>query len=161
MAGQRMNTQAEGEPLRIDEQGLVWYVEEISKPAFPKPRGRRVLTYLETGVKQVTSERDNAGYVETFEVAGDEQARTAEVKVTLPSFQVGKYKDPRYPFLIHVYNNNRGFDLHEVETYYGGAELVPKEVKRMYVENVLCYDMRTVVREIQSEFNRMQLAGKL
>jgi hypothetical protein len=38
---------------------------------------------------------------------------------------------------------------------------VPTEVKRMYVENVLCYDIRTTVRAIQTEFRQLQLAGKV
>lgn len=158
MAGQRLNTKDPDEPIRIDpETGYIWYQEEITKPAFPKPRGRRVLRYLERGTKQVTVR--NGDYTETFEVAGDQAAREQEVRVTLPSYQVGLYKDPRYPFRIHVYNGKRGFDLFEVQKYYGGAELVPPECKRMYVENVLCYDPRTVIRAIQTEYRQLQLQG--
>ncbi len=159
MAGQRLNSQAEDEPIRVDENGLVWYQEEVRKPAFAKPRGRRVLKYMETGVKEVTTK--NGEYVETFEVAGDGPKIPSEVKVTLPSYQVGIYKDKRFPFKIHVYNEIRGFDLFEVQNYYGGSELVPQEIKRMYVENVLCYDIRTTVRAIQTEFRQLQLAGKV
>lgn len=159
MAGTRLNTKAEDEPIRVDENGLVWFQEEVRKPAFPKPRGRRVLKYMETGVKEVKTK--NGEYVETFEVAGDMPSRPAEVKITLPSYQVGIYKDKRFPFKIHVYNENRGFDLFEVQDYYGGSELVPQEIKRVYVENVLCYDIRTTVRAIQKEYREMQLAGKV
>ena len=158
MPGQRLNQQAEDEPIRVDESGLVWYQEEVRKPAYPKPRGRRVLKYMDTGTK---TERVKAGeYVEEFEVAGDLPSRPAEVKITLPSYQVGIYKDPRFPFKIHVYNETRGFDLNDVQDYYGGSELVPPGVKRMYVENVLCYDIRTVVRDIQKQYRDLQLQGK-
>lgn len=149
---------APGEPIRVDDQGLVWYQEEIRKPSFPKPRGRRVLKYLNPGVetKQVVS----GDYVESFEVAGSR--RTAgEIKITLPSYQVGIYRDPTMPFKIHIYNGQRGFDLFEVQNYYGGADLVPMEIKRVYVENVLCYDIRTVVRAIQAEYRQHQLSGRI
>ena len=159
MPSQRLNSKPEDEPIRVDENGLVWYQEEVLKPAVPKPRGRRVLKYLETGVEQQTTQAGE--YVETFEVAGRGPARPAEVKITLPSYQVGIYKDPRFPFKIHTYDGRRGFDLFEVQKYYGGSELVPAEIKRVYVENVLCYDIRTTVRSIQTEYRQLQLAGKV
>ena len=160
MPGQRLNTSVELEPIRTDEQGRVWYQEEVLKPAFPKPRGRRVLKYMESGVTVQTVQ--SGDYVETFEVAdGAAPRRESEVKITLPSYQVGIYKDRRFPFKIHTYNGNQGFDLFEVQNYYGGSELVPTEIKRMYVENVLCYDIRTTVRSIQTEFRQLQLAGKV
>jgi hypothetical protein len=115
---------------------------------------------MDTGVQEKTVV-DADGTVETFEVSGTAARRPSEVKITLPSYQVGIYKDRRFPFKIHVYNGNQGFDLFEVQNYYGGAELVPTEVKRMYVENVLCYDIRTTVRAIQTEFRQLQLAGKV
>jgi hypothetical protein len=164
MAGERMNTRAEGDAIRRDpDTGYVWFQEEVTKPAYPKPRGRRVLDYIETGTKQVEiPDGDDGRFTETFEVADDRGVgRTAQVKVTLPSFQVGCYKDPRFPFKIHVYNNNQGFDMLEVEQFYGGRELVPEEVKRKYVENVLCYDIRTVVRAIQTEHRTLQLQGHI
>jgi hypothetical protein len=160
MAGQRQNSQPVDKPIRIDpETGREWYQEEVLKPAYPKPRGRRVLTYLEKGVKE---ERVRAGqFVETFEVAGDEVARVAEVKITLPSYQVGIFRDPRFPFKVHTYNGLEGFDLFEVRDYYGGAELVPEMCKLVYVENVLCYDIRSVVRAIEAEYRQLQLTGKV
>lgn len=157
LPGQRLNT-AHDEPIRTDENGLVWYQEEVQKPSYAKPRGRRVLKYMDGGSKVETVQ--NGEYVESFEVAGDAVKRPAEVKVTLPSYQVGIYKDPRFPFRIHIYNEVRGFDLFEVQNYYGGSELVPQEIKRIYVENVLCYDIRTTVRAIQTEFRQLQLQGK-
>src|SRR3982750_4282166 len=159
MAGQRQNSQPEEEPIRVDEFGRLWYQEEVRKPAYPKPRGRRVLTYVDTGTKQQSIKVGD--YVETFEVAGDEVARVSEVKITLPSYQVGVYKDPRFPFKVHTYNGLEGFDLFGVRDYYGGAELVPADIKRVYVENVLCYDIRTTVRAIQDEYRELVLAGKV
>jgi len=159
LPGQRQNSKAADEPIRVDENGLIWFQEEVLKPAYPKPRGRRVLDYMESGAKVETVK--NGDYVESFEVAGDEHKRPAQVKITLPSYQVGIYKDPRFPFKIHTYNGNRGFDLFEVQNYYGGSELVPAECKRVYIENDLCYDIRSVVRAIQTEFRQLQLAGKV
>ena len=68
MPSQRLNTQGEDEIIRIDEQGRQWLQEEVRKPAYPKPRGRRVLTYMETGTQTQTVK--NGEYVESFEVAG-------------------------------------------------------------------------------------------
>ena len=159
MAGQRLNVQGEDEPLFTDENGLIWYQVEVRKKGFAAPRGRRVLKYMESGVETKTVQ--NGEYVETFEVAGTGPEQPAEVKITLPSYQVGIYKDPRMPFKIRTYNGIRGFDFQEVNKYYGGVDLVPPEIKRMYVENVLCYDIRTVVRAINDEYRRLQLAGKV
>lgn len=156
LPGQRLNTKDEDEPIRTDEDGRVWYQEEVRKPAYPKPRGRRVLSYQNPGV--VTKTVKSGDYTETFEVAGDmANAEPAQVKITLPSYQVGVYKDPRFPFKVITYNGNNGFDLREVQQFYGGAELVPAGVKRIYVENVLCYDIRTVIRAIEDEYRAKQL----
>jgi hypothetical protein len=158
LPGQRVNTKPDEEPIRIDEQGRIWLQEEVRKPAYPKPRGRRVLRYMDPGVKKQTVKVGE--YTETFEVAGDPQNATpSEVKITLPSYQVGTYRDRRFPFKIHTYNGNQGFDFFEVGEFYGGTELVPPGVKRMYVENVLCYDMRSVIRAIESEYRQRQLMG--
>ena len=160
MAGQRLNVADEMVVIRVDpETGFEWYQEEVQKPAYPKARGRRVLTYTETGTKTV--EAKSGDYTETFEVAGDDPGRTAQVKITLPSYQVGIYKDRRFPFKVYTYNSNQGFDLFEVQNYYGGAVLVPPEIKRKYVENVLCYDMESTIRAIQTEFRHLQLTGKI
>lgn len=157
VAGARLNTKEEWEPIRTDEHGRVWYQEEVLKPAFPKPRGRRVLQYTDTGTKRQTVKAGE--FTETFEVAGDSRV-ASEVKITLPSYQVGIYKDPRFPFRVHVYNGKQGFDLFEVQNFYGGSELVPADIKRMYVENVLCYDVRTTIRSIQTEHRQNQLMRK-
>lgn len=157
VAGLRVNTVREDEPIRVDANGLIWYQDEVLKSAFPRPRGRRVLDYTETGVKQQTVTGSD-GYTETFEVPGEENRR-AQVRITLPSYQVGLYKDPRFPFKIHVYNGKRGFDFFEVENYFGGPDLVPDAVKRTYVSNVLCYDIRTTIREIQQLARQLGVLG--
>lgn len=155
VAGVRQNTRDEDEPIRVDENGLIWYQDEVRKAAFPKPRGRRVLKYTDPGVKQVTV--TNGEYQETFEMPGDGVGRPAEARITLPSYQVGIYRDERFPFRIHVYNEKRGFDLFEVQKFYGGADLVPTDIKRVYVENSLCYDIRTTIRAIEAEYRERVL----
>jgi hypothetical protein len=159
LPSQRLNTQKDDEVIRVDEAGRQWLQEEVRKPAYPKPRGRRVLKYLETGTQTETVQ--NGEYVETFEVAGTEQGRPAEVKITLPSYQVGIYKDARFPFKIHCYDGREGFDMYDVEEFYGGPELIPATVKRVYIENVLCYDIRSVVRTISAEHRQLMLSGRI
>lgn len=160
MAGERQNTKEADEILFVDDEGRAWLQKEVLKPAFPKPRGRRVLRYMDPGV--VTKTAKDGEYTETFEVAGDPRnAQPAEIKITLPSYQVGIYRDERFPFKVITYNGNSGFDRMEVEAYYGGAELVPPVAKRIYVENVLCYDMRSVIRAINEEFRALQLSGQI
>lgn len=160
MAGERLNTKEADEVLFVDEQGRAWLQKEVRKPAFPKPRGRRVLNYNDPGVAVQTSK--DGEYTETFEVAGDARNATpAQIKITLPSYQVGMYRDKRFPFKVICYNGREGFDRLEVEAYYGGPELVPPVCKRMYVENVLCYDMRSVIRAINEEFRQLQLTGQI
>lgn len=139
----------EEKPIRQDENGWLWYREEVKKPAFPAPRKRRVLTYIDSGVTQQTAK--DGDFIESFEVAGT-ATRTAEVKITMPSYQVGVYKDPRFPFKIHTYNGLKGFDFFDVQKYYGGGDLVPPSIKRLYVANDLCYDMRSTIRAINDEY---------
>jgi hypothetical protein len=148
------------EPIRQDSQGRIWLQEEFRKPAAPKPRARRVLRYTETGTKTETITGAD-GYTESFEVAGEGPGRPAEIKITLPTYQVGIYQDPRFPFKVHCYNGQEGFDREDVEEFYGGPELVPATVKRNYVANSLCYDMRSVIRSIQEEYRHLQLTGRL
>lgn len=159
MAGERLNSKAPEDIIFTDEQGRSWLQKEVLKPAFPRARGRRVLRYNDPGVVKRTEKEGQ--YTETFEVAGDPRNATpAEIKITLPSYQVGICRDPRFPFKIITYNGREGFDRLEVEAYYGGAELVPAVAKRSYVENVLCYDMRSVIRAINEEFRQIQLTGR-
>lgn len=158
MAGERQNTKDAEEILFVDEEGRAWLQKEVLKPAFPKPRGRRVLRYQDPGViKQTAKDGD---YTETFEVAGDPRnAQPAEIKITLPSYQVGIYRDPRFPFKVVTYNGKSGFDRQEVEQFFGGAEMVPPVAKRTYVENVLCYDMRSIIRAVNDEYRALRLGG--
>ena len=144
------------EVLRIDEQGREWYQEEVRKPAYPKPRGRRLLRYNDTGTTTVTVE--DGQFTETFELPG-EGTKVSEARITLPSFQVGIYKDPRLPFKTYVYNNMEGFEWAAVNDYYGGADMVPPTVKTMYVSNMLCYDIRSVINAIRDEARALRLAG--
>lgn len=159
LPGQRLNTHKPDDVIRVDEQGRFWHQEEVRKPAYPKPRGRRVLKYMDTGVRKETVRQGE--YVETFEVAGNEASRPAEVKITLPSYQVGIYSDKRFPFKIHCYDGREGFDLQDVEQYFGGSPLVPDTCKRIYIENELCYEIRSVIRTIQTEHRHLQLTGKI
>ena len=156
MAGEHAYTHSDDEVIRVDAEGRQWYREEVLKPAIPSPRARRVLTYIDPGVAQ--RQVSSGQYVETFEVAGS-ATRTAEVKITMPSFQVGVFKDPRFPFKVHTYAGKQGFDYHDVVDFYGGSDLIPSGVKTTYVANDLCYDMRSVIRAIQSEYNRNQMKG--
>ena len=146
--------QGEDTPLRTDEQGRIWFREEVRKPATPAPRARRVLKYIDPGT--TTKTIVNGRYIESFEEAGN-QITQGEVRITMPSYQVGVYKDPRFPFKVHVYNDTTGFDLFDVQDFYGGSDLVPTECKRLYIGTDLCYDIRTVIRAIESEYRREQL----
>ena len=154
IAGIRQNDGHAG-PIRRDSAGNLWYQEEIRKKGYASARARRKLQYMDSGFKTVTNRLPD-GSTETVEVAGEELTAST-VKITLPSYQVGIYLDSRFPFKIHVYADARGFDREEVEDYYGGYDRVPTEVKRIYVENVLCYDMRTVIRAIEDEARRLRL----
>lgn len=158
-AGITSNTHGQDDVLYTDEQGNQWYQREVRKPAFPKPRGRRVLRYNDPGVR--TEEIKVGEYTESFEVAGDpRQARTMEAKVTLPSYQTGIYKSPNLPFKVHTYNGARGFDLEDVERFYGASDLVPDTIKKCYVSTDLCYDITTTIRAIQDEARDLALKGQ-
>ncbi len=160
LPGARLNVKDDEEVIREDpETGRLVLQEEVRKPAYAKPRGRRVLTYVDRGSQTKTMQ--NGEFSETFEVEGNGAGQAMQVKVTLPSYQVGIVRDPRLPFKIHTYNGVEGFDFFEVNNYYGGAELVPQACKRMYVENVLCYDIRSVIGAINDEYRQLQLAGKV
>ena len=147
------------DPIRRDPDGKVWYADEVRKLATPGPRKRRKLSYIDSGTKVESVQIGQ--FMESFEVAGD-QTRTQEVKITLPTYQVGLYRDPRLPFLVHIYNNNRGYDLFEVQKYYGGsADLVPSEIQKTYVGNDLCYDIRTTNRAIENEARQLRMRGAM
>lgn len=151
LAGTQANTHGDGDILEIDEHGRIWYQKEVRKALNAKPRGRRVLRQDSGQVKTETITAD--GYTETFEV---EDMRSSlvptEIKVTLPSFQTGIYRETAdAPFRIHIYNGERGFDFDDVNAYYNGMDRVPSGVKRKYVSNDLCYDILSVIRAIENE----------
>ena len=156
-AGVTMNTHAADEPVRVDEFGNQWYRNEVNKPGFPKPRGRRVLRAMDSGTVQETIQVAG-GYTETFEIPGDPlNAKPIEIKVTLPSYQTGIYKAPNMPFKIHTYQGVRGFDWDDINRYYGAADLVPSTIKHCYVSSDLCYDISTTIRAIEDEFRERVL----
>lgn len=158
-AGARLNTQDPDEPIRIDpETGFIWYQEEVRKPGHAVPRARRVYDYIDPGTETQTVVDSGAGkFLETFEVPGGRK-RAAQARVTLPSHQVGVYRDPRFRnFKIHVYNGVRGFDFRDVNAFFGGADLVPSVVKRIYVEKTLCYDIQSVRAALTEQANNLRL----
>lgn len=158
-AGVQQNAVAEDEVIEIDEHGNRWYQREVNKPGYAKPRGRRILRYEDPGVK---IEHIKVGdYVETFEVAGDPKtARPAEVKITLPSYQTGIYQPPNMPFRVHTYQGARGFNMRDVQKYYGGRDLVPSTIKRTYVSTDLCYDIQSTIRTIENEYRERVLRAE-
>ena len=153
-AGVRQNDGID-QPIRRDSAGRLWFQEEIRKKGHAAPRARRKLSYIDNGYQTVTH-RLADGTTESVEIAGREQV-ASEVKITLPSYQVGIYLDRRFPFKVHTYNNEECFDLFEVEQYFGGAELMPGTIRRKYVENVLGYEIPSVVRAIEDMAREMKL----
>ncbi len=145
--------------IRVDEAGRQWLQEEVRQPYGPAPRARVKRTYIDSGVETVKTQEGE--FTETYEVPGSGRQQ-AEVTITLPTHQTGIYLDPRYPmFKVYVYKDEEGFDLLDVHKYYGGAELVPEEIKRKYVDNRLTYDIRTVVGAIQKEYRQLMAAGRV
>lgn len=156
-AGVTMNTHGPDEPIRVDEHGNVWYRNEVQKPGYAKPRGRRILRAMDSGtVTETITTKD--GYTETFEVPGDPKfAKPIEIKVTLPSYQTGIYKPKNMPFRVHTYQGVRGFDFDDVNKFYGGVDLVPSTIKRCYVSSDLCYDITSTIRAIEDEYRERVL----
>lgn len=159
-AGVTQNTHLGDEVLRVDEHGNKWFQEEVKKPDYPRRRARRVLRYMDPGVKKESIKVGD--YFEEFEVAGDAaSAVPKEIRVTLPAYQVGVYQPPNMPFKVHTYQGTRGFDLRDVQKYYGGSDLVPASIKRCYVSSDLCYDITTTIRAIEDEYReRVLKSGK-
>ena len=156
-AGVTLNTHTPDEVIRVDEAGNQWYQNEVNKPGYAKPRGRRIYRDVETGTQEQTIKTKD-GYTETFEIPGDPaHTRPLEVKITLPSYQTGIFKAPGMPFKIHIYQGNRGFDWDDVNRYYGGPDLVPDTIKRVYVSSDLCYDMQSTIRAINDEYRERVL----
>lgn len=145
--------------IRTDEAGRIWYQEEIQKSTLAKPRGYRVFREIGTGVKTVKIDSDD-GYTETIEVA-DGTKKPLEVKVGIPTWQVGIYKEPQFPFRTVEYRTARGFLRQDVEEYFGGPDVLPEGVETMYVGNLIAYPIREVIVAIQREFNQLQKKGSV
>ena len=141
-------------PIRIDLQGRIWFRDDVPKPAIPRARMTRKTRYIDPGVKEERTFREDGRIDEIYEVAGEE-AREMTVTTTLPSYQVGRYKDPRFPFMIHVHNRQQGFDFHDVIEFYGGRELVPGTVKTVYIGNMLCYHISSTVQTIENNYSQL------
>jgi len=155
-AGLNFNSHTMDDPVRVDSRGFIWYQDEVMKPAIPKPRARRVVNYKDPGVKTVEKYYADGRLDESYEVAGD-QARDMQVKTTLPSWQVGIYKDPRLPFRVHIYNDVRGFEWFDVLRQYGGMDHVPSTIKHLYVGNDLCFDITSTRETMERELRDLQL----
>ena len=146
-------------PIRTDERGRVIYQEEITKSSLARPRGYRVFREIGTGVKTVTINSED-GYTETIEVP-DGSRKPLEVKVGIPTWQVGIYKDPQLPFKILEYRSKRGFMREEVEEFFGGPDVLPEGLEPTYVGNKLAYPIRETVVAIQREYNQLQKRGSV
>lgn len=146
--------------LRVDSRGRVWYQDEVMKPAIPKPRMTRITSTVSHGVKEVETRNPDGTLNERFEVAGDENKKV-EIRITTPSWQIGLYRDPRLPFMVHTYGGVAGFDYREIVAHYGGSELVPSTIKKLYVYNDLCFDIRSTRETMEKELRDMQLAGRI
>lgn len=156
LPGMRKNTHDGLTVLRIDEAGRQWLQEEVRKGAFARPRFRRVLRQRSTNVVQQTVQ--NGEFTETFEVPGTEE-RVSEIRVTLPTYQVGRFRHPNHPFTILTYDGREGYDFEEVCRMFGGADLVPMGAQRIYIANQIAFDIRTTVRVIEAEFRKQQMQG--
>lgn len=144
-------------PIRTDENGRVWFQEEIQKSSLAAPRGYRMFREVGTGVKTVTINSED-GYTETIEVP-DGTRRPLEVKVGIPTWQVGIYADPQFPFRVAVYRDARGFLRQDVEQFFGGPDVLPEGIETQYVGNILCYPIREVIVAIQREHNLLKRQG--
>lgn len=146
-------------PIRTDENGRIWYQEEIQKSTLAKPRGYRVYREIGTGVKTITIDGDD-GYTETIEIP-DGTRKPLEAKVGIPTWQVGIYKEPQFPFRTIEYRSARGFLRQDVEAYFGGPDVLPEGVETMYVGNLIAYPIREVIVAIQREYNALQKKGSV
>ncbi len=147
------------EAIRTDVNGRVIYQEEIQKSSLARPRGYRIFREIGTGVKEITIDAGE-GYTETIEVP-DGTRKPLEVKVGIPTWQVGIYRDTQFPFRIVEYRSARGFFRQDVEEFFGGADVLPEGVNTIYVGNLLCYPIREVVVAINREFNQLQKRGSV
>jgi hypothetical protein len=147
-------------PIRTDLNGRIVYQEEIQKSSLAKSRGYRVHREVGTGVKTVTLPADAEGFTETIEVA-DGSRKPLEVKVGIPTWQVGIYKEPQFPFRTVEYRTAKGFYRQDVEAFFGGPDVLPEGIETMYVGNLIAYPIREVVVAINREFNQLQKKGSV
>jgi hypothetical protein len=160
-AGLTLNTHdAKIDPVRVDFLGRVWYLDEIMKSAIPQPRMVRKTKSISNNVEVVKTKRPDGGLDETFEVAG-QQKHEIEIRTTMPSYQVGVYRDPRFPFRIHQYGGRRGFDYEEVRDFYGGLDLIPTTLKEKttYIGMDLCFDLNATRDQIERAY-REEVLGR-
>jgi hypothetical protein len=157
-AGLTFNTHGPNDPLRVDSRGMVWFKDEVAKPAIPKRRMRRKVKTVTANVEEIQTYRPDGGLDETFEIAGDEQ-HEIEIKISMPASQVGIYVDPRMPFKIHQYNGRRAFDHEEVIRYFGGSDFVPSTVKTIYIDIDYCYEITSVRDTIERIYREQTLRG--
>jgi hypothetical protein len=157
-AGLTFNTHGPNDILRIDSRGMVWFRDEVMKPAIPQKRMRRKVKTVTSNIEEVHTYRPDGGIDETFEVAGDEQ-HEIEIKISMPTSQVGIYVDPRMPFKIHQYGNKRAFDYDEVVRFYGGLMQIPSSITTIYVDIDLCFDIASVRDTMEKEY-REQFFGR-
>jgi hypothetical protein len=153
IAGIRTSTPDE-KPIRIDETGKIWYRDYIPKPGYAKERGKRVLEFIDPGVRTAHVKDGNGSIVESFEVPGNAQ-RPGRATIALPSYQIGLYRDPALLgefFKIHVYGDKRVFDFFDVEKYFGGRHQIPKTCKRDYADTMLGFDIDSVIEAIDNEY---------
>jgi len=156
IAGTRINTHGPNDPVRVDSRGRAWFRDEVQKPSTPQPRARRVLHVREPGTKTI-EQRNKFGILEeSFEVAGDD-VHDLQVKVTLPPWQVGVFKDPSHPFRIHTYGGAYGYDRLDVTQYYGGMLHVPSSCRYVYVGGDLCFQIASVRDTIETEYRERTL----
>lgn len=144
------------EPLRVDDEGRTWYREEINPHVSRGKRLRKRITF--TGPETVEVRKvQNGDYIETIEVIG-EATRSQDAFVTMPPSQTGIFKDARFPFKIFTYNGSLGFSFGDVNDFYGGEEFVPPAIKKKFVGNMLAYDIKTVIAEIERKAREIKLA---
>jgi len=155
-AGLTFNTHGPDDPIRVDSSGKVWFLDEVPKPARPLPRMIRKVRYVNTGVQDHERRLGNGQLDESFEIPGT-GTEVGEIKVTLPSMQVGVYKEQRLPFKVHIYNMQRGFDRLDVVRYFGGIDLVPTSIGTLYVGSDLCYDIKQTMDTMERMLRDLQL----
>lgn len=147
----------EDTPIRTDEHGRIWYQEEVRKKTTAAKRAYRVHREIGSNVKTIKIDSGD-GYTETIEVPGDER-KPLEVKVGLPTWQHGIYKSPQFPWRIACCRGKQGFVREDIEDFFGGPDVLPESITKVYVGSKICYDIRSVTTAVQREYNMLQRKG--